>query len=92
VTLEVAHFAKGRKVLSLTVCPACGYEFAKDEDRYHHLGEHDPDDFGLAPIGETNEAAQAPLFPETRGEGGADDRFGVDAPTDTVRAEGGEAG
>jgi len=68
VTLEVSHFAQGRKVLSLTVCPACGYEFDEDEDRFHHLGEHAPEDFGLSPLGEVGDDHQAPLFPEIEDE------------------------
>jgi hypothetical protein len=64
VTIEVSHFAQGRKVLSLTVCPACGYEFAEDEDRYHHLGDHDPEDFGLSPLGEIENGHKEPLFPD----------------------------
>lgn len=64
MTLEVSHFAKGRRVLSLTVCPACGYEFDEDEDRYHHLGDHSPEDFGLSPLGEIENGHQDPLFPD----------------------------
>jgi len=64
VTLEVSHYAKGRRVLTLTVCPACGYEFDKDESRGPHLGDHDPEDFGLSPLGEIKDGHQEPLFPD----------------------------
>ena len=62
VSLATTHYARGRRVHSLTVCPACGYDFDENEDRYHHLGDHDPEDFGLSPLGETRPDHDAPLF------------------------------
>jgi hypothetical protein len=65
VTLEVKR-SHERIFVILTECPVCGYEFDEEERRHVHLSEHDPDDFGLTPLGETNDAAQEPLWEEDR--------------------------
>lgn len=37
----------------LTHCPACGRELPRtSESKVLHLATHDPEDFGLSPIGE----------------------------------------
>jgi hypothetical protein len=56
------HDSYGQDSSVLTACPSCGYEFEPEERRHVHLSTHSPEDFGLAPIGETNEQAQEPLF------------------------------
>lgn len=60
--LVTKEYEKGREFHTLTVCP-CGYEFDTDERRWLHLlHDHAPEDFGLSPLGDRNEAAQGPLF------------------------------
>lgn len=39
--------ARGASDVILTHCPACGYQFDANEYRGDHLGDHDPEDFGL---------------------------------------------
>ena len=50
----------------LTHGPACGHhwpvKYGGDTPRWKHLSEHDPEDFGLSPIGETSERASRPLW------------------------------
>lgn len=62
MTLDVRSRGKGRVLISLVSCPACGHPFAPNEDRDEHIAAHDPEDFGLSPLGETPESALAPLF------------------------------
>lgn len=60
--LEIASYQKGREVYTLVECPFCGHEFDKNEARWKHLLEkHDPEDAGLAPLGEVRDN-QNPLF------------------------------
>lgn len=91
VTLEVSHYAKGRRVLTLIVCPACGYEFDKDENRGPHLGDHDPEDFGLSPLGEVSDTHQDPRFPEIEDEF-REVTFDVAESVERVELEEGKAG
>lgn len=60
--LVTKEYTRSREMFILRACP-CGYEFDPDEDRgLHFLRDHDPEDFGLSPLGDRNEAAQGPLF------------------------------
>jgi len=61
VTLRTLQFSRSREVLILTECPACGYDFSPNESRDLHIADHDPEDFGLTPLGETSDH-QRPLF------------------------------
>ena len=56
MTLVINHHAGGARY-RLVTCPACGMEFAKNggEQRRAHLSKHDPEDFGLSPLGEIPE-------------------------------------
>jgi hypothetical protein len=40
--------------IRLVECPACGADL-RDCRVTHHIGQHDPEDFGLAPIGERSD-------------------------------------
>jgi hypothetical protein len=62
VSLQADTYARGRVVNILTACPACGYTFAPDERRYKHLQEHNPEDFGLDPLGDVDDRHAEPLF------------------------------
>jgi hypothetical protein len=62
VSLRVDEYAQGRVVKILTSCPICDYEFDPEERRRHHLGDHDPEDFGLTPLGEVADDHADPLF------------------------------
>jgi hypothetical protein len=63
VTLRTVEFDNGYREPILTECPFCGYEFADHEDRGEHFAEqHGPEDAGLSPLGETDAAAQEPMF------------------------------
>lgn len=60
----------------LTHCPACGHHwpvnYKGDTQRWKHLSEHDPEDFGLSPIGESSERAERPLWDDPWQESGGD--------------------
>lgn len=62
VTLRVEEYSRSRERIHLEVCPACGYEFDQKEKREYHIETHAPEDFGLSPLGETNEDAQGSLW------------------------------
>lgn len=64
MTLRVQHRGNSRKRYTLVKCPAegCTYEWDRNELRENHLEEHDPEDFGLSPLGERDEEAMEPLF------------------------------
>jgi len=64
VSLRVRTYERSKRVHVLTACPFCGYEFARNERRHQHLSEHDPEDAGLAPLGEIPADHDAPLFQE----------------------------
>jgi hypothetical protein len=70
VTLKYLERASGEQVPVLTHCPACGHHWPEnyegDTQRWKHLSEHDPEDFGLSAIGETSPAATKPLFDDPR--------------------------
>lgn len=72
VSLSTDVYARGRRVHTLTRCPFCGYEFDRDERRHKHLGEHDPEDAGLSPLGEIPENHDRPLLAADGGEYVAD--------------------
>jgi len=67
VSLRVTSYSRGRQFVVLSACPVCGYEFAPEERRHVHLGDHDPEDFGLSPLGESRADHAAPLFGGGRG-------------------------
>lgn len=69
MTLRVAHYSRSQRRVHLEICPACGYDFDRDEFRHPHIADHDPEDFGLSPIGETPDDVLQPLF---GGEAGGD--------------------
>lgn len=70
VSLRVREYERSERFVTLTECPACGYPFAADERRWKHLlQEHNPEDFGLDPLGETDDRHDSPLF---GGEAGGD--------------------
>jgi len=53
----------------LEVCPACEHDFDTGESRHEHIADHDPEDFGLNPLGETSPGHDTPLFGgEARGD------------------------
>lgn len=60
--LRIVNYSRSRERLILVSCPACGYEFNAGEKREHHIEDHDPEDFGLTPLGETTADHAAPLF------------------------------
>ncbi|MFC3478725.1 hypothetical protein [Halobacterium litoreum] len=60
--LRVAVYTRSRERVHLEICPACGYDFDRDEDRHHHIADHAPEDFGLSPLGETAPDHDEPLF------------------------------
>ena len=62
VSLRTDTYERGRRVHTLTACPFCGYSFDKNERRENHLGEHNPEDFGLSPLGEVSDRHDDPLF------------------------------
>jgi hypothetical protein len=62
VTLRVEEYSRSQRRIHLEVCPACGYDYDRNEDRQEHIADHDPEDFGLSPLGETNEEAQGSLW------------------------------
>lgn len=63
VTLEVAIYARSKRVNRLVACPFCGHEFAHNEPRWKHfLDDHDPEDAGLSPLGTIPPDHAAPLF------------------------------
>ncbi|MDL0128953.1 hypothetical protein [Halobacterium salinarum] len=62
VTLRIEEYSWSRKHIYLGVCPVCGYESVRKEKREYHIEGHDPEDFGLSPLGETDEEAQRPLW------------------------------
>lgn len=70
MSLRVLEYSRSREFFILTSCPACGYEFEPDESRHIHIGEHDPEDFGLNPLGEIDENHQDPLFEDVDELGG----------------------
>ena len=61
MSLRHSTYNGHKKGTVLETCPVCGYEFGEREDRDHHIETHVPSDFGLAPLGETEEW-QRPLF------------------------------
>lgn len=62
MSLRANTYARGRVVNTLTACPACGYEFRRDERRHQHLSDHTPEDFGLDPLGVVDDTHSRPLF------------------------------
>ena len=64
VALEFNRYAgKGAVRNRLTACPLCGHNFERHEPRWKHfLNEHDPEDAGLSPLGQTPPEASRPLF------------------------------
>lgn len=60
--LRVETYDRSQKRFHLETCPACGYDFDRDEYRHPHIADHDPEDFGLNPLGEGLEDSQEPLF------------------------------
>jgi hypothetical protein len=67
--LRVVAYSKGRQRVHLEICPACGYDYDRGEDRHEHIAEHAPEDFGLPPLGESSPGHDAPLFGgEARGD------------------------
>ena len=64
MSLRARTYSRGRRLVTLTHCPFCGYEFDRDESRPTHLGDHDPEDAGLNPLGEIDDDHDAPLFGE----------------------------
>lgn len=63
MALEILEYENGYREPKIVVCPACGHDFAVNESRWRHfLEDHGPEDFGLSPIGECDEAAQGPMF------------------------------
>ncbi len=62
VSLTTDTYARGRRVHTLTACP-CGYVFDSHENRWKHfLEDHNPEDFGLSPLGEIPDQRDGPLF------------------------------
>lgn len=62
VSLRVRTYERSERLVVLVSCPACGYQFDRDERRHKHLGEHDPEDFGLNPLGEIDPDHDDPMF------------------------------
>ncbi|MUV60002.1 hypothetical protein [Halobacterium sp. CBA1126] len=62
MSLRVRTYERSERLVVLVSCPACGYQFDRDERRHQHLGEHDPEDFGLNPLGEVDPDHDDPLF------------------------------
>jgi hypothetical protein len=62
VSLRVQNYERSERFVTLTHCPACGYEFSPDERRHQHLGDHGPEDFGLDPLGVVDDRHDDPLF------------------------------
>lgn len=63
MALEILEYEDGHADVKITVCPACGYEFAENESRpRHYRDDHDPEDFGLSRIGKRPEGVNEPLF------------------------------
>ena len=60
--LRYDHYGRSKVVANLVACPFCGYEFAGNEKREVHLGEHTPEDAGLSPLGVIPEEHDKPLF------------------------------
>jgi|GEM_PF-2328400 len=51
--LEIRHYDRSKIWYNLVACPLCEHEFEENEARWKHfLQEHEPEDAGLAPIGE----------------------------------------
>jgi hypothetical protein len=78
VSLTTDTYAQGRVVNILTGCPACGYEFSPNERRYKHLDEHEPEDFGLDPLGVVDAARQDRVSETWARFQAFCDRYGVD--------------
>lgn len=66
MTLKYLERADGSEVPVLTHCPACGHywpeNYEGDTPRWSHLMAHEPEDFGLSPLGESSPAGTEPLF------------------------------
>lgn len=63
MTLQVEEFDNHWKRIMLSECPVCGHEFGKNQHRWkHYLEDHDPEDFGLSPLGVVPEDHDDPLF------------------------------
>jgi hypothetical protein len=60
VSLRVVTYQRSQRRIHLETCPACGYDFDRDEFRHNHIASHDPEDFGLQPLGETVRVADGP--------------------------------
>lgn len=61
--LSVTEYDSGWTRFRLTACPVCGHVFSRNEHRWKHLlDDHDPEDFGLSPLGEVPDDHDAPLF------------------------------
>ena len=61
MTLEFVTYdeSRGFRQVRFIECPLCGHEFEKNEERStHFLNEHEPEDAGLAPIGERRSHAE----------------------------------
>lgn len=62
MALKVVEYSRSRRLIVLTKCPSCGYEFDRHERRFIHFATHDPEDFGLAPVGEEPDGIDEPTF------------------------------
>lgn len=49
MTLRDVTYDGEKKGTAMVACP-CGYEFDDDEERWQHIADHDPEDFGLSPL------------------------------------------
>ena len=58
-SLEITSYARSKDQIRLVTCPFCEYDFDEMEHRWLHFPEeHDPEDAGLSPLGETPEATE----------------------------------
>lgn len=49
---RITIYSRSRSFVTLTDCPACGYDYDDEEDRSEHLEGHTPEDFGLSQLGD----------------------------------------
>ncbi|NIB99407.1 hypothetical protein [Halobacterium sp. R2-5] len=63
MSLRVRTYERSERFVTLTHCPACEYPFDTDERRWKHfLQDHDPEDFGLDPLGVVDDCHNKLLF------------------------------
>lgn len=56
-SLEITRYDRSKDRLRLVDCPFCDHTFDEKEPRWlHFLEEHDPEDAGLSPVGESPKA------------------------------------